>query len=132
MSFRPDSSKQTQYIFLAEKLRRFLILHYVLITGLSWKPIWKIPWQIPRCLINVWGTFESNYYQGKQSYRTVAKIAKNFTMTGINNYVQSFYETRSKLWRHDLWWSFKRKNLRWIRYGIPPTLTFVQETLLTL
>ena len=29
-------------------------------------------------MINIWGTFESNYYQGKQSYSTVAKIAKNF------------------------------------------------------
>ena len=30
--------------FLVEKLRRFLILHYVLITALSWKPISKTPW----------------------------------------------------------------------------------------
>ena len=30
-------------------------------------------------------SFESNYYQGKPGYRTVAKIAKNFAETGINN-----------------------------------------------
>ena len=29
--------------------------------------------------------FESNYYQGKHSYRTVAKVAQNFAKTGINN-----------------------------------------------
>ena len=29
-------------------------------------------------MINVWGTFESDYYQGKKSYRTVAETAKNF------------------------------------------------------
>ena len=30
--------------FLVEKLRSFLILHYVLVTALSWKPISKTPW----------------------------------------------------------------------------------------
>ena len=68
MDFNPDPSKQVQNKFLVEKLRSFLILHYVLITALSWKPISKTPWQISCCLINIWGTFESNYYQGKQSY----------------------------------------------------------------
>ena len=43
MSFKPEPSKKTQEIFLVEKLR-FLILHYVLITALSWKPIPKTPW----------------------------------------------------------------------------------------
>ena len=46
--------------------------------------------------------FESNYYQGKPGYRTVAKIAKNFDETGYNNYVQSFCETLFRLWQHDL------------------------------
>ena len=76
MSFNPDPSKRAPKFFLTEKLRRFLIFHYVLITALSWKPIPKIPLQISWCLINILGTFESNYYQGKQSYRTFAKIAK--------------------------------------------------------
>ena len=49
-------------------------------------------------LINLWGTFESDYYQGKQSYRAVTKSAKKFAETGINNYVQSFCETTSRLW----------------------------------
>ena len=74
MDFNPDPSKQVQNNFLVEKLRSFLILHYVLITALSWKPISKTPWQISCCLINIWGTFESNYYQGKQSYKTVLKF----------------------------------------------------------
>ena len=33
---------------------------------------------------------------------TVAEIAKNFPETGINNYVQSFDETTSRLWQHNL------------------------------
>ena len=102
--------KQTSpKVFLVEKLRRFLILHYVWITGFSWKPISKTPWQISWCSINICGTFESNYYQGKQSNRTVAEVAKNSAETGVNNYVQSFSETTFRLWRHDLWWSLQRK-----------------------
>ena len=40
---KPESS-------IVEKLRRFLIVHYVLITTLSWKPMSKTPWQISWCL----------------------------------------------------------------------------------
>ena len=43
MSFNPHPSKQAQEIFLVEKLRRFLILHYVLITTMSRKPHIKTP-----------------------------------------------------------------------------------------
>ena len=145
--------------FLIEKLRRFFILHYVLIRALFWKPISKAPWQISCCFINIWGTFESNYYQGKQSYRTVTKFAKNSAETGFNNHVKSFSETTFRLCWHDLWWNLqwkvlpepwvysiqrlsspirsyysviKRENLPWIRLQIPPTLTLVQETLLVL
>ena len=155
----PRPKQTSPILFLVEKLRRFLIHHYVLITALSWKPISKTPWQISWCLINIWGTFKSNYYQGKQSYRAVAKIAKNFAENGVNNYIQSFCETTFRLWWHDLWWSLqqnisleiwvcsvqclsspirsyymiiKRKILLWVRLGIPPTSTLVQETLLIL
>ena len=41
-------------------------------------------------LINFWEKFESNYYQGKENYRTVVEIAKNFAKASINDYVQSF------------------------------------------
>ena len=107
-STQTQSNKPKKH-FLVEKLRRFLILHYVLITALSWKPISKTPWQISCCLSNIWGIFESNYYQGKPRYRTVAKIAKNSAEAGLNNFEQSFNETTFRLWRHDLWWSLQRK-----------------------
>ena len=60
-------------------------------------------------MINFRGTFESNYYQGKQSYRTVAKIAKNFAETGINNYVQSFCETTPRFMTYVTWFMMKLK-----------------------
>ena len=41
MSFNRDPSKQAQEIFLVEKLRRFLVLHYVLMTALFRKPYIK-------------------------------------------------------------------------------------------
>ena len=53
MSFNQDPSKKARKIFLVQKLRRFLILHYVLITALSWKAISKTLWQISCCLINI-------------------------------------------------------------------------------
>ena len=145
--------------FLEKKLRRFLILHYVLIRALFWKPISKTSKQISCCLIDIWGTFETNYYQGKQSYRTATKITKNSAETGVNNFVQSFCETTIRLWWYDFWWSLqqkispetwiysiqcfsspmriyqriiKRKTLLQIRFEIPPTLTLIQKTLLIL
>ena len=108
MSFNPDPSKQAQKSFLVEKVRRFLILHYVLITALL-KPISKTLREVSCCLINIWGTLEINYYHGKQSYRTVVKIAKNSAEAEVNNYVQSFSETTFRLWRHNLWWSLQQK-----------------------
>ena len=33
---------------------------------------------------------------------TVVEIAKDFAETGINNYVQSFAMTTSRLWKHNL------------------------------
>ena len=33
---------------------------------------------------------------------TVAKIEKNFAKTGINDYIQSFCETTSRLWWYNL------------------------------
>ena len=48
-------------------------------------------------MIKPWRTFESNYSQGLQNYKTVAEIARNFAKTRINNYVQRFCETISRL-----------------------------------
>ena len=108
MSFNPDPSKQAQNFFLLEKLRRFLIFHFALITALSWKTTSKTPWEVSCCLTNIWGTLESNYCQGRQSYRTVTNIVKKSAETVVNNYVRSFSETTYRLRWHDLWWSLKR------------------------
>ena len=85
MSFNQDLSKQAQNFLLVKKLRTFLILHYVLIRALFWKPISKTPWNISFCLINIWGKFETNYYQGKQSYR-------------IQCHIQSYFEAGIPVW----------------------------------
>ena len=63
--------------------------------------MWKTPWQISCYLVDILGTLETNYYQGKQSYRTVTKIIKKSAETGVNNYVQSISETKVRLWWHD-------------------------------
>ena len=41
-------------------------------------------------MITIWGTVESNYYQGRRSYRAVGKIAKKVAEAGINNYDKAF------------------------------------------
>ena len=94
MSYNLDSSK----LLLAEKLKKFLIVRYVLIVALSRNHQIKNTSHISWCSINLWITFKSNNYQGKQNYRTDTGIAKCFATTGIKDYIQSFCETTSRLW----------------------------------
>ena len=35
---------------------------------------------------------------------------QNFAKTGINDYIQSFCETTSRLWWYNLWWNLQRNN----------------------
>ena len=152
---KPRPKQTTPIILLVEKLRRFQIFHYILITELFLKAHIKGSLAYSWCLINVWRTFASNYYQGFQNYRTISEIAKNFAKTCINNYVQSFCETTSRLWRHKLWWGLQqnispekwvysiqclsspirrysriinRKALPWIKLEITPTLTYLNPS----
>ena len=81
MSYNLDSSK----LLLAEKLKKFLIVRYVLIVALSRNHQIKNTSHISWCSINLWITFKSNNYQGKQNYRTDTGIAKCFAPTGIKD-----------------------------------------------
>ena len=56
--------------------------------------------QISCSLINIWGIFESNYHQSKQSWQ-LQKLKK--ALLRLNNFVQSLSETTFRLWWHDLW-----------------------------
>ena len=66
----------------------FILYPSTEIFKISWISFQK--WISEMNLINFWEKFESNYYQGKENYRTVVEIAKNFAKASINDYVQSF------------------------------------------
>ena len=108
-------------LFLVEKLRKFLILCYVLITALSRKP--NIKNTLAYFLMNFWGTFKSNYsrlwwhnlwwsLQWNVSLETWI-----FSMKYLCSPIASYLRIA------------KRNILPWIRLWIPPILTLVQETL---
>ena len=108
MSLNPDPSKQAPKFFFSRKTKKISHPSLCFENSIILETHIKNTLANSCCLINIWGTFESNYYQGKQSYRTVSKVPKISAETGVNNYVQSFSETTFRLWRHDLWWSLQQ------------------------
>ena len=77
MSLNPDPSKQAPQFFFSRKTKKISHPSLCFENSIILETHIKNTLANSCCLINIWGTFESNYYQGKQSYRTVSKVPKS-------------------------------------------------------
>ena len=48
------------------------------------------PWHISWCLINFWGTFESNYYQGNKNIGLLRKLQKTLPRPALMTMYKAF------------------------------------------
>ena len=97
-SFNPDSSKQAQEVIFSRKTKKISHSSLRFKNSIVSQTLYQKHLSI---FIDAQLTFQEHLkvnYQGKQNYRTVAEIAKSFAKIGINDYIQSFCETTSRLW----------------------------------
>ena len=97
-SFNPDSSKQAQEVIFSRKTKKISHSSLRFKNSIVSQTLYQKHLSI---FIDAQLTFQEHLkvnYQGKQNYRTVAEIAKSFAKIAINDYIQSFCETTSRLW----------------------------------
>ena len=123
-SFKSDPGKQDQEVFLVEKLRKFLILRYIL-TALSRKPhmLWKLQKNLPRLVLM---TIYKSFVREHLDYSDVIDQAYNETFHKKLESIQ--YNACLALFGFIR--GLSKKTLPRIRLGISPTSRLVQETLL--
>ena len=123
-SFNSDPGKQAQEVFLVEKLRKFLILRYIL-TALSRKPhmLCKLQKNLPRLVLM---TIYKSFVREHLDYSDVIDQAYNETFHKKLESIQ--YNACLALFGFIR--GLSKKTLPRIRLGISPTSRLVQETLL--